>query len=150
MTLAQPVDRRGAAGAGGRQIQKQRQQFVGAAPVRPPAQFIVDEPADDVLIAAALGAEFARPAADMNVEFRIEDVGEILFAARSGCRSFFCQANDMPRSRLGVTASGEGPAARNRFVGPGAERVEAPAREPAGDRHSPRVSLPYFRRHASA
>ncbi len=42
------------------QSEEQRQQFIGAAPIRSPAQFVVDEPADEGLIVAAASPHRSR------------------------------------------------------------------------------------------
>ena len=71
----------------------------------------------------------------MRVEGRIEHVGKVLRPA------VLQPVVGLPGERhaeIDIGRDGERRVIRDRFVGPGAERVEAPAREPRGRRRPPR------------
>ena len=105
IALTQPGESGDAARATRRQQKEDRQQFVVATPVWTPAQFVINEPADDGLLVAPWFAKHLRPSADMAIEIGVEHIRETISRVTSVTASSLSQANDMPRSRLGVNAS---------------------------------------------
>ena len=59
-----------------RHLEKEDEQFIWATPIGAPAQFIVDEPAENVSFLAPLSAKRLGVALGMPFKVRIEDVGK--------------------------------------------------------------------------
>ncbi len=127
--------RRAPARARRRIIEKQRVQFLRSAPIGPPAQFIVDEPADDGFVIAARRAQLARAAADVRLEVRVEHIGKCLLALPAERHGKIDVRRHRERRR---------PGGCDRLVRPGAERVDAPARQPRVDGFAPGIEAAVF------
>src|SRR6516165_3721061 len=143
IALAQPVESGDAARTAERQENKNRQRFIVAAPIRPPAQFVVDEPADDGLIITSRSAQHLRPAADVAIEIGIEHVWKIL--SWSSSRRIVLGAGER-HAEIKIRRQGELHAARfrHRLVRPGTKRVIPPAGKSPRDSGAPCVLVPIF------
>ena len=78
IALAQPTDSCRATRRRPPQPKKQGEQLIGATPIRPPAQLIIDEPAENLTVIGSNGTCFVRPIPYVTIETGVENIGEFL------------------------------------------------------------------------